>query len=219
MLRSTRAYRVATGQPVGPPLRPGGLIVDAAFSPDGKSVATLGARDGQVGGGAGDRGLGLGERPAAMAGGTTLRPPEPVLPPRRPPPRRALRRRGVTALRPRRGSRGHPLEAHDAEPAAPLDQQRQGRVQPRWRERADLGDGKRRPCLGRRLGPPSLPTFVPSRQVPRPPVLPRRPAHGARFLRRLGSGPRTSRRGPSSSSCLPIRTTHTPQLSAPTESC
>ena len=45
-LRSTRASRVATGRPAGPPLRPGGLIVDAAFSPDGRSVATLGARDG-----------------------------------------------------------------------------------------------------------------------------------------------------------------------------
>jgi WD40 repeat protein/tetratricopeptide (TPR) repeat protein len=44
-LRSTRAYHVATGQPAGPPLRPGGLIVNAAFSPDGRSVATLGARD------------------------------------------------------------------------------------------------------------------------------------------------------------------------------
>jgi len=44
-LRSTRAYRVATGRPAGPPLRPGGLIVDAAFSPDGQSVATLAARD------------------------------------------------------------------------------------------------------------------------------------------------------------------------------
>ena len=47
-LRSTRAYRVATGRPAGSPLRPGGPIVDAAFSPDGRSVATLGARDGKV---------------------------------------------------------------------------------------------------------------------------------------------------------------------------
>jgi len=46
-LRSTRAYRVATGQPAGPPLRPGGLIVDAAFSPDGQSVAIVGARNGR----------------------------------------------------------------------------------------------------------------------------------------------------------------------------
>jgi WD40 repeat protein len=45
-LRSTGASRVATGRAAGPPLRPGGLIVDAAFSPDGRSVATLGARDG-----------------------------------------------------------------------------------------------------------------------------------------------------------------------------
>jgi len=45
-IRSTRAYRVATGRPAGPPLRPGGLIVDATFSPDGRSVATLDAREG-----------------------------------------------------------------------------------------------------------------------------------------------------------------------------
>jgi WD40 repeat protein/serine/threonine protein kinase len=44
-LRSTRAYRVATGEPTGPPIRPGGPIVDAVFSPDGRSVATLDARD------------------------------------------------------------------------------------------------------------------------------------------------------------------------------
>jgi WD40 repeat protein len=47
-LWSTRAYLIATGQPAGPPLRPGGLIVDAAFSPDGRSVATLDARDGKA---------------------------------------------------------------------------------------------------------------------------------------------------------------------------
>jgi WD40 repeat protein len=45
-LHSTRAYRVTTGQPAGPILRPGGQVVDAAFSPDGKSVATLAARVG-----------------------------------------------------------------------------------------------------------------------------------------------------------------------------
>jgi WD40 repeat protein len=44
-LRSTRAHRVATGEPAGPSLRPGGLIVDAAFSPEGRSVGTLDARD------------------------------------------------------------------------------------------------------------------------------------------------------------------------------
>jgi WD40 repeat protein/serine/threonine protein kinase len=44
-LRSTRAYRVATGEPAGPTLRPGGLIVDASFSPDGRSAATLDARE------------------------------------------------------------------------------------------------------------------------------------------------------------------------------
>ncbi|MFI5456506.1 MAG: PQQ-binding-like beta-propeller repeat protein [Isosphaerales bacterium] len=46
-LRSTRSHRVATGRPAGPPLRPGGLIVDAAFSPDGRSVAILDAREGR----------------------------------------------------------------------------------------------------------------------------------------------------------------------------
>jgi WD40 repeat protein/tRNA A-37 threonylcarbamoyl transferase component Bud32 len=45
-LRSRGASHVATGRPAGPPLRPGGVIVDATFSPDGKSVATLGVRDG-----------------------------------------------------------------------------------------------------------------------------------------------------------------------------
>ena len=44
-LRSTRASRVATGGPAGPELRPGGLIVDAAFSPDGRSAAAIGARE------------------------------------------------------------------------------------------------------------------------------------------------------------------------------
>jgi WD40 repeat protein len=44
-LRSTRAYRVATGESAGPFLRSGGLIVDAVFSPDGQSVATLDARE------------------------------------------------------------------------------------------------------------------------------------------------------------------------------
>jgi WD40 repeat protein/tRNA A-37 threonylcarbamoyl transferase component Bud32 len=47
-LRSTRVYRIATGEPAGPPLRPGGLIVDAAFSPDGRSVATLDAPEGKI---------------------------------------------------------------------------------------------------------------------------------------------------------------------------
>jgi len=46
-LRSTRASHVATGQPAGPPLRPGGLIVDAAFAPDGQAVAILSARESQ----------------------------------------------------------------------------------------------------------------------------------------------------------------------------
>jgi WD40 repeat protein/tetratricopeptide (TPR) repeat protein len=45
LLRSTRAFFVADGRPAGPPLHPGGLIIDASFSPDGRSVATVGARD------------------------------------------------------------------------------------------------------------------------------------------------------------------------------
>ena len=40
MLVETRVYDSATGKPSGPPLRPGGVIIDAAFSPDGKSVCT-----------------------------------------------------------------------------------------------------------------------------------------------------------------------------------
>src|SRR5262249_25252700 len=47
-LRTTRAYRVATAEPAGPPLRPGGHIIDAAFSPDGRSVATVAAPDGEA---------------------------------------------------------------------------------------------------------------------------------------------------------------------------
>jgi WD40 repeat protein len=47
-LRTTRAHRVATGEPAGPPLRPRGLIFDAAFSPDGRTVATVDeAKEGQ----------------------------------------------------------------------------------------------------------------------------------------------------------------------------
>jgi WD40 repeat protein len=45
-LRSTRAFRVATGEPAGPPLRGPGNVVDAAFSPDGRSVALLGSDEG-----------------------------------------------------------------------------------------------------------------------------------------------------------------------------
>ncbi len=40
-LRSTRVYEVATGQPAGPTLQGGGLILDAAFSPNGHQVAAL----------------------------------------------------------------------------------------------------------------------------------------------------------------------------------
>jgi WD40 repeat protein len=41
-LGSTRAVRVASGEPAGPPLRLAGKVVDAAFSPDGLMVAVLG---------------------------------------------------------------------------------------------------------------------------------------------------------------------------------
>jgi WD40 repeat protein len=41
-LRSTRAYSVATGQPAGPPLPTADHLSDAAFAPDGRSVALLG---------------------------------------------------------------------------------------------------------------------------------------------------------------------------------
>jgi eukaryotic-like serine/threonine-protein kinase len=36
----TQVHEVDTGQPAGPPLKPGGIILDAAFSPDGRHVAT-----------------------------------------------------------------------------------------------------------------------------------------------------------------------------------
>jgi WD40 repeat protein/serine/threonine protein kinase len=38
-LRSTRVIDITTGQPVGPPLKADGIILDAAFSPDGRQVA------------------------------------------------------------------------------------------------------------------------------------------------------------------------------------
>jgi WD40 repeat protein/serine/threonine protein kinase len=40
-LRATRVYDVTSGQPAGPPLEAGGLILDAAFSPDDRQVAAL----------------------------------------------------------------------------------------------------------------------------------------------------------------------------------
>jgi WD40 repeat protein/tetratricopeptide (TPR) repeat protein len=40
-LLSTRVYEVATGQPAGPSLAGGGIILAAAFSPDGRQVAAL----------------------------------------------------------------------------------------------------------------------------------------------------------------------------------
>jgi eukaryotic-like serine/threonine-protein kinase len=45
LLRSTTAFRVADGRPAGPSIRPGGVIIDASFSPEGRSVVTVGARD------------------------------------------------------------------------------------------------------------------------------------------------------------------------------
>ena len=39
-LTETRARDAADGEPAGPPLKPGGVIVDAAFSPDGRHAAT-----------------------------------------------------------------------------------------------------------------------------------------------------------------------------------
>jgi WD40 repeat protein len=38
---STRVYETATGKPVSPPLRPGGVLLDAALAPDGRHAATL----------------------------------------------------------------------------------------------------------------------------------------------------------------------------------
>jgi serine/threonine protein kinase/WD40 repeat protein len=37
----TRVYEIASGQPAGPPLETGGILTDAAFSPDRRQVATL----------------------------------------------------------------------------------------------------------------------------------------------------------------------------------
>jgi WD40 repeat protein len=39
-LLKTRVYDAETGQPAGPGLNPGGILLDAAFSPDGTQVAT-----------------------------------------------------------------------------------------------------------------------------------------------------------------------------------
>src|SRR5262249_4320323 len=45
--QETRAYRVATGEPAGPPPVPGSILVDAGFSPVGRTVAIVGMRDGE----------------------------------------------------------------------------------------------------------------------------------------------------------------------------
>jgi WD40 repeat protein len=42
--QAVRVHELATGAPVGPPLRTGGAVLDAAFSPDGLQVATLSSR-------------------------------------------------------------------------------------------------------------------------------------------------------------------------------
>jgi WD40 repeat protein len=39
-LVETKVFNTSNGQPAGPPLRPGGIIIDAAFSADGRNVAT-----------------------------------------------------------------------------------------------------------------------------------------------------------------------------------
>ena len=115
-------------EPAGPPLRPGGMIVDAAFSPDGRSVATLGVRDGPSTEGQEVVVWDWASGRRAMAGGAALRAPERGLPPRRPPPRRALRRRGIAGLRRRRRPRGPPLARPRRRARPPLDQQRRGRA-------------------------------------------------------------------------------------------
>jgi hypothetical protein len=38
-MRDTRAYDATTGTSAGPKIEPGGIVVDAAFSPDGALVA------------------------------------------------------------------------------------------------------------------------------------------------------------------------------------
>jgi WD40 repeat protein len=43
MLLATRVHEAATGRPAGPPLEPGGIILDAALSPDGRHAVTLSA--------------------------------------------------------------------------------------------------------------------------------------------------------------------------------
>ncbi len=39
-MQSTSVRDAVDGSPVGPPLRPGGILIDAVFSPDGRTVAT-----------------------------------------------------------------------------------------------------------------------------------------------------------------------------------
>ncbi len=46
-MASTRVYELRTGQPAGPRLQPGGVILGAAFAPDGRHVAMLSGRRGQ----------------------------------------------------------------------------------------------------------------------------------------------------------------------------
>ncbi len=46
-LAGTRVYELATGKPAGPLLRPGGVMMGAAFAPDGRHVAILSGRSKQ----------------------------------------------------------------------------------------------------------------------------------------------------------------------------
>jgi WD40 repeat protein len=41
MVAATRVHETATGRPAGPPLQPGGVLLDAALSPDGRHAITL----------------------------------------------------------------------------------------------------------------------------------------------------------------------------------
>ena len=141
-LRSTRASRVATGRPAGPPLRPGGLIVDAAFSPDGRSVATLGARDGPSTEG---QEVVVWDWASGRQGWRAALPSEPRSLSYRPDGRRLAVLCGggeLLVFDPDAGREVLRWQRPRRRACSPLGQQRQGRLQPRRPERADLGDGE-----------------------------------------------------------------------------